>query len=154
MQSAHPQEEDRQELDEEEPSEDLSLVIFQKRKLRTKKSRDEMRLGPLRIESPRSRSKMRQTSVTLANVNNVGKTLVMRQMPLRIGSQAKDDPVPTTPAGGQSIDWTSGQAIQVVSPSDSTAAKRPMVVTGRHSTSKKGKDRESWQNMPLPPEGP
>ncbi|KAL2629649.1 hypothetical protein R1flu_014335 [Riccia fluitans] len=66
-----------------------------------------MRPGPLRIESPKSRSKK----------------LAMRSVPLRIESQVRDDPIPTTAAEEQPADRASGQATQVASTPDPTAAK-------------------------------
>ncbi|KAL2643550.1 hypothetical protein R1flu_011137 [Riccia fluitans] len=63
---------------------------------------------PLSIESPKSKSKK----------------LATRLAPLRIGSQARDDSIPTIGAGGQSVDRASGQATQVVSIPDPMAMMR------------------------------
>ncbi|KAL2642598.1 hypothetical protein R1flu_010185 [Riccia fluitans] len=64
----------------------------------------------------------------------------------RIESQERDDPVLTTAAGRQTVDWPSGQATQVVSIPDPTAAKRSAMVIGKYSAIKKGKDRKQWQD--------
>ncbi|KAL2652809.1 hypothetical protein R1flu_020937 [Riccia fluitans] len=52
------------------------------------------------------------------------------------------------------LDQPSEQAMQVVSIPDPMAVKRPTVITGKHSTIEKGKDKEQWQDVPLSPKGP
>ncbi|KAL2631898.1 hypothetical protein R1flu_016584 [Riccia fluitans] len=95
-----------------------------------------MRPKPLRTESPRSRSK----SAT-------------RPTPLKIRSQARDDPLPTTTIGGQPLDRASGQATPVVSTSDPTTMMRSKAVADNRAVNTKGKEKEPW-HVPLPPKGP
>ncbi|KAL2635131.1 hypothetical protein R1flu_006610 [Riccia fluitans] len=73
----------------------------------------------------------------------------MRQVPLRIGSPVRDDPVPSLAAGGQSVDRT-----QTSSTPEPMTGKQPAVATSRTSASKKGKDKEPWQAVPVLPKGP
>ncbi|KAL2653116.1 hypothetical protein R1flu_021244 [Riccia fluitans] len=67
----------------------------------------------------------------------------VRSTTLRIGTQARNDPVPIPMAGGQPVDRTTGQAMQVASIPYPTTMMQPPAIIDKRGADAKGKRKRN-----------